>query len=247
MLKPLPAEPPAQLPVYRYRIRRWPDADAMDDRQSQAAELETVRRIVEQIGKGLQAFHRLEMLHQDLRPRKHHDRHHGHSENHRFRLDPRCRDVGNGDAPAERAATCSGTVQYTAPEYFLGEAGLHALGYFSLGVIACQMLTGQLPYGGRGCQGRTRAAQRKLRYRSSLDDIARYPAWIDLVLRKAAHPDPLQRYAELSEFIYELRHPNKVLMNEKGPALAERNPVVFWQCVCFVLTIVITILLFKLK
>ena len=31
-------------------------------------DLETVRGIVEQIAKGLQAFHRLEMLHQDLRP-----------------------------------------------------------------------------------------------------------------------------------------------------------------------------------
>ncbi|SCN46587.1 Serine/threonine protein kinase [methanotrophic endosymbiont of Bathymodiolus azoricus (Menez Gwen)] len=30
--------------------------------------LETVRNIVEQIAKGLRAFHRLEMLHQDLRP-----------------------------------------------------------------------------------------------------------------------------------------------------------------------------------
>src|SRR5690606_23638386 len=30
--------------------------------------LETVRGLVEQIGKGLRAFHRLEMLHQDLRP-----------------------------------------------------------------------------------------------------------------------------------------------------------------------------------
>ena len=31
-------------------------------------DLETVRGIVEQIARGLQAFHRLEMLHQDLRP-----------------------------------------------------------------------------------------------------------------------------------------------------------------------------------
>src|SRR3546814_4750733 len=30
--------------------------------------LETVRGIVEQIARGLQAFHRMEMLHQDLRP-----------------------------------------------------------------------------------------------------------------------------------------------------------------------------------
>jgi serine/threonine protein kinase len=39
----------------------------MDDRQSEA-DLETVRGIVEQIAKGLRAFHRKEMLHQDLRP-----------------------------------------------------------------------------------------------------------------------------------------------------------------------------------
>src|SRR5262249_59713246 len=31
-------------------------------------DLETIRGIVEQIAKGLQAFHRMEMLHQDLRP-----------------------------------------------------------------------------------------------------------------------------------------------------------------------------------
>jgi serine/threonine protein kinase len=31
-------------------------------------DLETVRGLVEQIAKGLRAFHRLEMLHQDLRP-----------------------------------------------------------------------------------------------------------------------------------------------------------------------------------
>ena len=31
-------------------------------------DLETVRGIVEQIAKGLRAFHRMEMLHQDLRP-----------------------------------------------------------------------------------------------------------------------------------------------------------------------------------
>ena len=30
--------------------------------------LETVRGIVEQIAQGLRAFHRMEMLHQDLRP-----------------------------------------------------------------------------------------------------------------------------------------------------------------------------------
>ena len=40
-----------------------------------------------------------------------------------------------------------GTVQYTAPEYFLGEPGSPRSDVFSLGVIAYQMLSGRLPYG----------------------------------------------------------------------------------------------------
>ena len=47
----------------------------------------------------------------------------------------------------------SGTVQYTAPEYFLGEGGSPRSDQFSLGVIAYQMLTGKLPYGAAGCEG----------------------------------------------------------------------------------------------
>lgn len=208
-------------------------------------ELEAVRGIVEQIGKGLQAFHRMEMLHQDLRP-----------ENIMIDTTDTVKIIDFGStrvagvvemaAPDERAYPL-GTVQYTAPEYFLGEPGSRCSDIFSLGVIACQMLTGKLPYGAEVARTRTRAAQRKLRYRSSLDEHRDIPAWIDLALRKAVHPDPRQRYAELSEFIYDLRHPNKVLMNEKGPALVERNPLVFWQCACFILTIVIAILLFKMK
>ena len=51
--------------------------------------VETVRGIVEQIANGLLAFHRLEMLHQDLRPAERHDRPHRHGEDHRLRFDAR--------------------------------------------------------------------------------------------------------------------------------------------------------------
>ena len=49
--------------------------------------LETVRGIVEQIAKGLRAFHRKEMLHQDIRPDNIMIDRHGHREDHRFRVD----------------------------------------------------------------------------------------------------------------------------------------------------------------
>ena len=206
-------------------------------------ELETVRGIVEQIAKGLQAFHRMEMLHQDLRP-----------ENIMIDSTGTVKIIDFGStrvAGVMEIATSSertnllGTAQYTAPEYFLGEAGSTRSDIFSLGVIAYQMLTGKLPYGAEVAKSRTKAAQRKLRYQSLLNDNRAIPVWIDAALRKAVQPDPYERYEELSEFTYDLRHPNKALLNEKSPPLMDRNPLVFWKCVSLILTIIIAILLFK--
>ena len=203
--------------------------------------LETVRGIVEQIAKGVQAFHRMEMLHQDLRPEN-------------IMIDStgtvkiidfgstRVAGVVESASPDERVYPL-GTVQYTAPEYFLGEAGTTRSDIFSLGVISYQMLSGKLPYGAEAARTRTKAAQRKLRYQSLLGEHREIPAWIDAALRKAVQPDPYQRYEELSEFIHDLRHPNQALLNEKDPPLIDRNPLFFWKCVSFILAIVIALLL----
>ncbi len=75
------------------------------------------------------------------------------------------------------------------------------------------MLTGRLPYGAEMAKARTKSQQRKLTYRSALDDASEILAWIDGVLRKAVHPDPAQRYEALSEYTHDLRHPNAALLN----------------------------------
>lgn len=77
----------------------------------------------------------------------------------------------------------AGTLQYSAPEYLLGEAGTSLSDIFSLGVITYQMLTGRLPYGAAAARVRTKAELRKLRYKSALDDERKIPAWIDQCLR----------------------------------------------------------------
>jgi serine/threonine protein kinase len=138
-----------------------------------------------------------------------------------------------------------GTAQYTAPEYFLGESGTPRSDMFSVGVIAYQMLTGKLPYGTQVAKSRTKAAQRKLQYNSVLDDEREIPAWIDETIRKAVHPNPYKRYEELSEFLFDLRHPNKEFLNKTRPPLMERNPVVFWKSISFILAVIIVILLNK--
>jgi serine/threonine protein kinase len=136
-----------------------------------------------------------------------------------------------------------GTAQYTAPEYFLGESGSTRSDIFSLGVIAYHMLTGRLPYGAEVAKAKTKSQQRKLRYQSALDDDRVIPAWIDDVLKKAVHPDPYKRYDEPSEFAYELRHPDKNALNPSPKPLIERNPLLFWKCLCVVLALVVLFLL----
>jgi len=132
-------------------------------------------------------------------------------------------------------------VQYTAPEYFVGDAGSERADLYSLGIIAYQMLSGRLPYGAEAARVRTRAAQRKLRYATLLDEQRDIPPWIDAALKKSVHPEPLERYEALSEFVYDLRHPNSELLC--GAPLIARNPVAFWRTVCALLGAIVFLLL----
>jgi len=202
--------------------------------------LESVRRIVEQLAKGLQAFHRMEMLHQDLRPEN-------------VMIDRtgtvRIIDFGSawvaglGEGARAEPDAILGTVQYTAPEYFLGDGGSARSDLFSLAVIVYQMLTGRLPYGAEAARIRTRADQRNLQYRSALDAQRAIPAWIDEVLRKALHPNPQKRHEALSEFVQDLRQPHPDFLNRRGTPLVEKNPVVFWKCATLVLGLALVVLL----
>jgi serine/threonine protein kinase len=207
--------------------------------------LETVRGIVEQIARGLLAFHRMEMLHQDLRPANIMIDHTG---------TVKIIDFGSTRVAgiAEAAATIAdgdilGTAQYTAPEYFLGEGGSARSDLFSLGIITYQMLSGRLPYGAQVAKSRTRSAQMKLVYDSVLDDNREIPAWIDGVLRKAVHPNPAMRYEELSEYVFDLRHPNRAFLNKTRAPLIERNPAGFWKSVSVILAMIVLVLLHALQ
>jgi serine/threonine protein phosphatase PrpC len=203
--------------------------------------VETVRGIVEQIANGLLAFHRLDMLHQDLRPQNVMIDRTGTAKIIDFGS-TRVAGISENAAPLPQDELL-GTVQYMAPEYFLGEGGDARSDLYSLGVIAYQMLSGRLPYGADAARARTRAAQRQLRYTSVLADDREIPAWIDEVLRRAVHPDPARRHGELSEFVYDLRHPNPAYLSRTRAPLLERNPVAFWRGVALILAAALVIAL----
>jgi len=205
--------------------------------------VQAVRDIVQQVAKGLQAFHRMEMLHQDLRPQNIMIDHTGTVKIIDFGS-TRVAGIVEMESRIEQQHIL-GTVQYTAPEYFLGEAGSTRSDIFSLGVIVYQMLSGRLPYGTQVSKARTRAAQNRLKYASVLDDNREIPAWVDDAIKKAVHPNPYQRYSELSEFMYDLSHPNKAFLNRTRLPLMERNPVAFWKTVSLVLALLVVVLLFN--
>lgn len=202
-------------------------------------DLPAVRGILEQVAKGLQAFHRLEMIHQDLKP-----------DNIMIDATGTVKIIDFGAtrvAGLEEVETPIGQINllgaalYAAPEYFLGEQGTRRSDLYSLGVIAYQMLSGDFPYGTQVPKSRTRAAQRKLAYRSVLREEREIPAWVDDAIRKAVEPDPLARHEELSEFVFDLHHPNREFLNKTKPPLMERNPVIFWKSVSLLLLLALIV------
>ena len=204
-------------------------------------DLETVRDIVEQIARGLRAFHRMEMLHQDLRPEN-------------IMIDKtgtvKIIDFGSTKVTGVMEATPDadhdqilGTAQYTAPEYFLGDSGSARSDLYSLGVITYQMLTGTLPYGAQMARARSKSQQRKIICAPVRDKNRDVPVWMDAAIRQAVHPDPFKRQEALSEFLHDLRHPNESFLNTTATPLMERNPLLVWKGISFVLACITLVLL----
>ncbi len=211
------------------------------------ADILTVRKIVEQIAKGLRAFHRKEMLHQDLKP-----------ENIMFNKNGVVKIIDFGSVKIAGIAEIAlldpdsednilGTLNYTAPEYHLGQRGTVKSDLYSLAVITYEMLNGALPFGldmpEKPCQG----FLANLCYVSSFYHNPLVPTWIDGALKKATSISPHTRYNELSEFLYDLNTPNpNFLRTGDNIPLIQRNPLRFWQGLSAILMIVILMLLYFL-
>lgn len=203
--------------------------------------LDEVRGIADQIARGLQALHRKEMLHQDLRPENLMIDRQGTV----ILIDLASAHVaglseGLGDA---RALALAGTLQYTAPEYFTGDGGSPLSELFSLAVLVYQMLTGALPYGLQVPQVRGERDLHKLQYvplRTRRPDL---PEWLDRVLKKALQPQAARRQQALSEFLHDLHAPGAEFMTRDRTPLQQRHPLLFWRALTVVFGLATVVLL----
>jgi len=214
-------------------LRHW-----MHDNQKLS--LAEVRTVVEQIVAGLRGFHYLEILHQDLKP-----------ENIMIDSHGTLKIVDFGSAQVAGLEEISkpiesqgvlGTVNYTAPEYVLGKSGSPRSDLYSIGVITYELLTGKLPYGER----ESWKDKKNINYSPTYHHNKNVPLWMDEAIKRAVHPEPAKRYEALSQFIYDIKHPNPKYLKKESVPLLEQNPAFFWQCVAFSQFLLILFLLYLL-
>ncbi|MBS7668685.1 bifunctional protein-serine/threonine kinase/phosphatase [Croceicoccus gelatinilyticus] len=224
-----------------YAVSRYVEGQSLDEwlADNPEPELSVVRDIVRQIASGLLALHRKEMVHRDLRP-------------HNVMIDTdgtvKIIDFGSvavagleETAPGTAGeAAYAGTVQFAAPEVYRGEEASAQSDIYSLGAIAYHLLTGELPYGPRIANATTWAEQKKLRYRPIAEITERVPRWMDAAIAKACAIDPANRYSELSEFTYDLSHPNSALVTDMRP-LIERGTTRHWRIAAILLAVALAI------
>jgi serine/threonine protein phosphatase PrpC/tRNA A-37 threonylcarbamoyl transferase component Bud32 len=196
--------------------------------------LSTVRTIVGDIARGLQALHRKEMVHQDLKPDN-------------IILDTsgvaKIIDFGSvkiaGIADVIDDDGRPGTIDYSAPDYLTLKPIGPGADLYSLGVITYEMLTGKHPYGGGF---RAVADVKKARYVSARQIDPTIPAWVDAAIEKAVAVDPAIRYDALSAFVTDLSRPNSALGTTAFKPLIERNPVVFWRSAFLIMAAIAAVL-----
>ncbi|WP_202410279.1 bifunctional protein-serine/threonine kinase/phosphatase [Pseudomaricurvus sp. HS19] len=200
--------------------------------------LETVRNIADSIVRGVRVFQRMGMVHRDLKPEN-------------IMLTPQGEvvilDFGTVkvDGLEEIASPLEdevpvGSVDYIAPEYLRGEAGVHQSDIFSIGVIVYEMLTGHLPYRTSAAQQRNPQRYQDWTYLSARSFRSDLPEWMDLALEKACAASLPARYSVMSEFMADLKTPNTSLLQTRHAApLMQRNPVLFWQWVAGLLLVIV--------
>jgi serine/threonine protein phosphatase PrpC len=207
--------------------------------ENPSPEIGRVRDYVEQIASALRSMHRQDIIHQDLKP-----------DNIMIDENNRTKIIDFGAVNAAGLAEISsvlqrqqpeGTVNYTAPEYLMGEKGSKRSDIFSLSVITYELLTGHLPFKEKKFNKFQLKNYQQMKYISLLQYRTDLPQWLNQVLKKGCSPDPSKRYSLLSEFTHELKTPKETSSLYSQEPLLKRNPLVFWQGLSLILFVLLII------
>lgn len=209
------------------------------------AGLVKVRDIVSQLVKALRVLQRHEIVHCDIKPDNFIIDSHG-----RIKLiDFGTSQMGSIESePAEQETLDLtlglGTLNYSAPELFYGQANSHKSELFSLAVLTYQLLTNRLPYKELNQVNEAPKQYHLWRYIPITTYRKDLPRYIDVVLAKALSANPNQRYDHYSEFISSFNSSEKSIQTQSTLPLIEREPVKFWQGVSGILFVLLLMVIF---
>lgn len=220
---------PAQGQTFLYTLLEYIEGDTLFEwiKQNPQPDIRKAVGFAKNIMQGLRAMHRLEMLHQDVKPSN-------------VILNPTrgavLIDYGSTfvpgiqeiETPFEREQVL-GTMSYSAPEYFLDRKIDRRSDLFSVGVIVYEMLTGSLPYGSRYEKCNSLRDFMGLAYQPATQINSMVPTWLDGAIRKAVQINPQSRYDSFSEFEYDLETPNSQFLPDDSRPFIERHPFRFWK------------------
>jgi len=203
--------------------------------------------IIEKIAKGLAAFHKMETIHQDLKPGNvliYQDSEH---------LKIKIVDFGSvfvaGLAevfiPLEHEGVL-GTATYSDPKYLLGKnTGIQG-DLYALATITYELFCSQLPYGNKIEECQTAFEYDRLRYKPSSDFNPVIPMWFDRTLQRGVAFDLEERYETIPAFLEDLKQPNANYLRDDPKVQKNKSQVLFWQLLSgfWILMLVLVVALF---
>jgi serine/threonine protein phosphatase PrpC len=229
---------------YLYYLTEYIDGITLEQwiKENPNPPVQNVIVIIQQIMKGLRAFHRRETVHQDLKPG-----------NIMLDINGEAKIIDFGSCHVKAIAEIAtplerdgilGTATYAAPEAVLEGQNLQQSDIFSIAVILFEMLTGKQPFSGKLEECRTKAAYLKTRYTPSYELNPLVPVWLDGAIKKGLRFEPSARHGDVSEFLYEIEHPNPKYKKTYNTALLDSNPSRPWQFLSGLLFIALSISLY---
>ena len=123
------------------------------------------------------------------------------------------------DLLAEEFEIAMGTYPYIAPEQVLRQRNDLRSDVFALGAMLYEVVTGRPPFGKpqRLADVKPRLWQRAVPPRALVPDC---PPWLQEIILRAIETDPKDRYQSAAQLLFDMRHPEQIIVTERGRDLS---------------------------
>lgn len=206
-------------------VMEWLEGRVLSEviQRSRPLELSRAVKLATQIAEGLEAAHRANVVHRDVKPQN------------IMVLDSsddiKLMDFGiarlrdSGRTGLTRAGTMMGTPDYMAPEQIEGQEITDRTDIYSFGIVFYEMLTGMVPF-----RATTQSAvlTKQLQEQPVPPSQLRpeIPREVEAIVLKALAKDPAQRGRDMGEIVQALRQVPRELVDVSGPERSGGGPTI---------------------